>query len=1121
MLVIGVGGSGRGVLNYLKKSFEDEYGSPEAAGVFLLGIDGPIADQYVINDYQIDTQPNSKEFYKYRIDPQAQINNRKTGGAVPFIDTWFSQEAALRTPNVHTNPGEGFGGVRTIGRCCFYLEVQDLKKKIQDRINEAHTFHENQNKKSIHIFIVGSFSGGAGSGTLLDIARLTRQISNDGDYLNCVISLPSNFGKLANEEPAIKIQFSAKNFAALREAMRDLVANSEMPVQIEYAQGISVSKPTIFKDCFLIDTSSLGANEPPLYTFCPAAADFIYQVRMDYMGIKSQMITTEWPNFIQNVVFQAPTVQEMFSSFGIHTYMVSTADLLEYSKLRFARDIYDRMLNIPDDKSDEPEKNVRNFLQSMPFTAMALVANDGGKALPTAPQDYMNLIARIKSGNQYQSETADMLNSPIPDLMAPVKREDKFFGMFGGASNTRAMQLIEDERINCIGQPSDGTGSMTVYGTLRERADIISKFFVLRIIDELKRIFYKLENDELIPKPLSEMPYTLALGRAMLDKIEAYTANLSKYMNDSFKQQSRTTYLGHSTDIQTQKQAEMEEIGKKLTAAYHRDIALQQAYAARAGHLLQIQIWKAAMTVAKETADRLLAYAKSLNAFFGQKMKGWEWGLGESRDEVAGESQKLMYRRKEFAKAVTRTYVPAIGGPGENGIYNDFVFGHRNENDSLISILLNDMTWKFYADQEINLQHIERGLGEKADLDFDPGVYIDSFVLLLGMPQVENYNPEQHKVKLHELFTGDSHHINISDHSYHALTQFAENHLKAPFENMTIWDAFVYGKRDPETPSENDVYAKQVHNRLLSKSHVLAMPEDAISHTNIYEVASVINAPDPNQPSTNIGYEICSLFTDPANNGELKKRISRIELAGRFNYGNWSKYDETQKDYLDYTSPYFGSDANVVEVHLDTEELNARKLEHYMILSRLVKDNVTLDPTVVRFMRDPIAFLNFGLVYAMDLLPSMVPQGAGGIAMPQYYVGDTANPQWLGETWDMGCVLSLYSKAGIDAVNIRTAIRNIWSDYEQKQEEDYPADWRNRIAVTLEKKVEFLNLKPIPIGKAVNIRVNREHLALAIRASVKFYAENLKSAHTAVNATPLPGAFNPVIPAPENPAIEP
>lgn len=110
-VVIGVGGSGRGVLNYLKRALEQEYGGPAEAGVVLYCIDGPERDSYVLpGGYQIDTSPQSREFYRLRESPVNPIEAIASGQSFAYVDRWLTQEEARRVPTAGIDALAGFGG---------------------------------------------------------------------------------------------------------------------------------------------------------------------------------------------------------------------------------------------------------------------------------------------------------------------------------------------------------------------------------------------------------------------------------------------------------------------------------------------------------------------------------------------------------------------------------------------------------------------------------------------------------------------------------------------------------------------------------------------------------------------------------------------------------------------------------------------------------------------------------------------------------------------------------------------------------------------------------------------------------------------------------------------------
>ncbi|MGH8058908.1 MAG: tubulin-like doman-containing protein, partial [Candidatus Entotheonellia bacterium] len=188
-VVIGVGGSGRGVLNYLKRALEQEYGSPEEAGVVLYCIDGPESDQYVLpGGYQIDTSPQSREFYHLRDNPANAIEAIAKGQPFAYVDPWLTLEEARRVPTAGIDPSAGFGGQRVPGRVTLFLEISRLQPALQNVITIARGLVPAGNR--VTIVLVGSQSGGTGAGLLLDVAHLLHALKGN-DWLIGVVLLPN------------------------------------------------------------------------------------------------------------------------------------------------------------------------------------------------------------------------------------------------------------------------------------------------------------------------------------------------------------------------------------------------------------------------------------------------------------------------------------------------------------------------------------------------------------------------------------------------------------------------------------------------------------------------------------------------------------------------------------------------------------------------------------------------------------------------------------------------------------------------------------------------------------------------------------------------------------------
>ena len=232
-IVIGVGGGGRGVVNWLKWYLQQEYGSPEAAGVRLFCIDGPPRDQYrLAGDFQIDVSSGSPEFYPLTVSPQRAIEAITREEPFAFIDQWLPPSDARRIPTEALDPSTGFGRNRVAARAGLFLEAGTLVAQLPDLTGAS------------YIFVVGSQSGGTGAGMLLDVAYLVKRAKGTAVLFGIVL-LPSGFDYIFRLPEEVRDR-DARAFAGLRELLRFQDASTTKPTRIEYIpSGQREARPAV------------------------------------------------------------------------------------------------------------------------------------------------------------------------------------------------------------------------------------------------------------------------------------------------------------------------------------------------------------------------------------------------------------------------------------------------------------------------------------------------------------------------------------------------------------------------------------------------------------------------------------------------------------------------------------------------------------------------------------------------------------------------------------------------------------------------------------------------------------------------------------------------------------
>jgi hypothetical protein len=218
-VVIGLGGTGRDVVLQLKRKYREVYGRVDIPSTRFVVFD--TADQkplLVPGEKPIELTP--AEFLRLTVS--------HPGRAVKVneeIDPWFPDERGIPMVSI----SKGAGQVRVLGRLALYCNARTVYDRIRRALDSVNSLRPHQdlggfrvsNDSSVQIIVVGSLSGGTGSGTFLDIAYVCRNHMRHGtDDLSAYLLLPDVFSTLtatANVEP--------NAYAALKEL--DLLMDAE------------------------------------------------------------------------------------------------------------------------------------------------------------------------------------------------------------------------------------------------------------------------------------------------------------------------------------------------------------------------------------------------------------------------------------------------------------------------------------------------------------------------------------------------------------------------------------------------------------------------------------------------------------------------------------------------------------------------------------------------------------------------------------------------------------------------------------------------------------------------------------------------------------------------------
>ena len=171
-----------------------------------------------------------------------------------YIKEWFNPTL---TPKI---VGHGAGGIRQCGRSLLFGgKFEDLWNALEKKLTRLHTLIKNQEKEKLIVYIFAGIGGGTGSGTIIDIPYIVREIVKRKEWSTDVygyIFLPDTYSTKVEH-------MSINSYAALQE-IDALMSLGDCKGSFKATYGTSTysieSDKPIFDSCVLI-SGKHGAGE--------------------------------------------------------------------------------------------------------------------------------------------------------------------------------------------------------------------------------------------------------------------------------------------------------------------------------------------------------------------------------------------------------------------------------------------------------------------------------------------------------------------------------------------------------------------------------------------------------------------------------------------------------------------------------------------------------------------------------------------------------------------------------------------------------------------------------------------------------------------------------------------
>ena len=398
VMVIGLGGTGKWILTYLKqslieasndwiaknvelKNLDSNYGRSLPEGIKLLCLDLNKAQQIVIDEeIKLDYDPATTEDFAYFGESLVDIKDHvteKEGPIHPTIGPWFERDDAQKlTLPISELDIAGAGQQKHYCRLCFLksLTNRDNPRRFLEILPGYFNYFKDREAKfpgiENYFIIVGSLAGGTGSGCILDVAQILKYHIEVGKSLsNCAfigISILSQaFSTTFRDLSSLQWNLVQSNcVATMRELHRFLVLKDQKYPFYEYKGNWNpfpslTDKKIPFDAYYLLDgTRPSGGDDLTSFeekqTVFPAVADYLLnicsqnQMPFDHSNTRTIISNTE---------------EGVFSTLGCHNWIFPVEDIIQNFSIQLSND-YIRFLKAGVPPTYNLKEEIMDFLRN-------------------------------------------------------------------------------------------------------------------------------------------------------------------------------------------------------------------------------------------------------------------------------------------------------------------------------------------------------------------------------------------------------------------------------------------------------------------------------------------------------------------------------------------------------------------------------------------------------------------------------------------------------------------------------------------------------------------------------------------------------------------------------------
>ncbi len=954
-LVIGVGGTGKGAINWLKRNVEDR--GTNLSNVKFLCIDSVVEDQYAFvgdKPYYIDFGADSEEFLEMGSELLPIYEKIRKGKKYPFISEWLDQDDAINTPNDAIDTPEGRAQNRVAGRVDFFVNANNVDKKLQNAILEMSQGAKGIPNSTWDIFIIGSMVGGTGSGAFFDTAILTKKKSDEllgasKTSIYWIVATPDGYSRVFNDANEVPFK-NARSFAFYRELSRLAIkpANSG---HIKYTNAISADSGGLFNFCYIIgksDAVDLGTVIPK-NGVTPAIADFVYTLIQD-------------PGNIHAGPFMKGRVKverkNKFSTFGVSQAIFDYKGSIDKFKLFLTKEVLEKLVQEENAQVTQSETKAIQFLDGFRFSKyiVAFKKNTGVRVNPPTKSinELIGMIGALStiSGSPYVFPTF----TP-PDTITDIKKSVTYTThFFHRVAHREVINEAGDILARYIGD-KESRDFHQVRGWAKNQGTALVQNFEKQMYEAIKEIFWD-SNKGTFKRLNSAQPNTLMIAYKFLSYIRNACKEFSKYLDKKIKD------YGDNDPVARQK-ALVEDIERDmLKDPNNTDRNKQAEYLEEMQKLLYLEIWQVLLEEFRDISVSLSGVSEKFWVLFGDPSQGWVSCLNKAIEATNNKIEEVANVRTELKSVPTRIYLPEPESKGEQSIYKNYL-----DSDNRVDVLLNELGWAFVESKT------------------NPGRY----ELHLISPKELVENPVS--TALTYVFSNKHTTSDVGNFRIEKFYEKFEKDVKEALKPFSIWDALQYEfKYNNSKPKE--IFVKEIIGKLSSLSKVL-LPLTPNTQANSINYAAVLG----HFLRTTAGNDLATLFDESLTFDKINFNDNRfvafLQLELLIPYQNWADFSYISKSYYEF------ADKDKFPIHIFKEEKNSLKIEK-ILRSQHYNRTQPICPEVVDLLRDWNSLKTFVLAYTLGILDKFKKHENDDPILPEHYFISGQDSNGIDRTIDLG-----------------------------------------------------------------------------------------------------------------------